>query len=213
MLVNEDIYTQLTADKIPAIVEAYRARLTSGNGNGNAPVLQAPNAPMGARNELTFSTIQAGEGLKKALAMPRVDIIDMVRDAKLKGRGGAGFPTGIKWNFAAAEKRGPKYIMCNADEGEPGTFKDRLILGEYADLVMEGMTIGARAIGLAWAHLPTSRVRLPALPSGGGHPQAQTRRSPRLQRRWGRRLQLQHHGGHGRRRLCLRRRDGPHRVA
>ncbi len=147
MLVNEDIYTQLTADKIPAIVEAYRARLTSGNGNGNAPVLQAPNAPMGARNELTFSTIQAGEGLKKALAMPRVDIIDMVRDAKLKGRGGAGFPTGIKWNFAAAEKRGPKYIMCNADEGEPGTFKDRLILGEYADLVMEGMTIGARAIG------------------------------------------------------------------
>lgn len=147
MLVNEDIYTQLTADKIPAIVEAYRARLTSGNGNGNAPVAHPPSAPMGARNELTFSTIQAGEGLKKALAMPRVDIIDMVRDAKLKGRGGAGFPTGIKWNFAAAEKRGPKYIMCNADEGEPGTFKDRLILGEYADLVMEGMTIGARAIG------------------------------------------------------------------
>ncbi len=98
-------------------------------------------------NKLTFSTIPAGEGLKKALAMPRVDIIDMVRDAKLKGRGGAGFPTGIKWNFAAAEKRTPKYIMCNADEGEPGTFKDRLILSEYPDLVMEGMTIGARATG------------------------------------------------------------------
>ena len=98
-------------------------------------------------NELTFSTIPAGEGLSKALAMSRVDIIDMIRDSKLKGRGGAGFPTGIKWNFAAAEKRTPKYIMCNADEGEPGTFKDRLILSEYADLVMEGMTIGARAIG------------------------------------------------------------------
>jgi [NiFe] hydrogenase diaphorase moiety large subunit len=98
-------------------------------------------------NQLTFSTIPTNEGLNKALAMPRVDIIDMVRDSKLKGRGGAGFPTGIKWNFAAAEKRVPKYIMCNADEGEPGTFKDRLILSEYADLVMEGMTIGARAIG------------------------------------------------------------------
>lgn len=100
-------------------------------------------------NTLTFSTIPANEGLKKALAMPRVDIIDMIRDSRLKGRGGAGFPTGIKWDFAAAEKRAPKYIMCNADEGEPGTFKDRLILSEYADLVMEGMTIGARATGAA----------------------------------------------------------------
>jgi len=98
-------------------------------------------------NDLTFSTIPAGDGLAKALAMSRVDIIDMVRDAKLKGRGGAGFPTGIKWNFAAAEKRVPKYMMCNADEGEPGTFKDRLILSSFPDLVMEGMTIGARAIG------------------------------------------------------------------
>ena len=72
-----------------------------------------------------------------------------MRDSKLKGRGGAGFPTGMKWNFAAAEKREPKYIICNADEGEPGTFKDRLILTDYADLVFEGMTIGARAIGAA----------------------------------------------------------------
>src|SRR5665647_2997593 len=102
-------------------------------------------------NTLTFSTIPAGEGLKRALAMSRVDVIDMVRDAKLKGRGGARFPTGIKWNFAAAEKRMPKYIMCNADEGEPGTFKDRLILSEHADLVMEGMTIAGRAIGASLA--------------------------------------------------------------
>jgi [NiFe] hydrogenase diaphorase moiety large subunit len=100
-----------------------------------------------ARNELCFENVPAGDGLKKALAMSRGEIIDTIRDSKLKGRGGAGFPTGIKWNFAAAEQRGPKYIMCNADEGEPGTFKDRLILSEYADLVMEGMTIGARAIG------------------------------------------------------------------
>ena len=100
-------------------------------------------------NELTFASIPAGEGLSKALAMSRVDIIDTVRDSKLKGRGGAGFPTGIKWNFAAAEKRPRKYIICNADEGEPGTFKDRLILSEYADLVLDGMTIGARAMNAA----------------------------------------------------------------
>jgi [NiFe] hydrogenase diaphorase moiety large subunit len=100
-------------------------------------------------NELTFASIPAGEGLSKALAMSRVDIIDTVRDSKLKGRGGAGFPTGIKWNFAAAEKHPRKYIICNADEGEPGTFKDRLILSEYADLVLDGMTIGARAMNAA----------------------------------------------------------------
>jgi [NiFe] hydrogenase diaphorase moiety large subunit len=79
--------------------------------------------------------------------MSRGAIIDLVRDSRLKGRGGAGFPTGMKWDFAAAEKREPKYLICNADEGEPGTFKDRLILTDYPELVIEGMTIGARAIG------------------------------------------------------------------
>jgi len=98
-------------------------------------------------NDLTFASVTPGEGLAAALALSRGDIIDLVRDSRLKGRGGAGFPTGVKWNFAAAETRSPKYLICNADEGEPGTFKDRLILSEFADLVMEGMTIGARAIG------------------------------------------------------------------
>ena len=102
-----------------------------------------------AANELTFASIPPQEGLTKALGMSRVDIIDTVRDSKLKGRGGAGFPTGIKWNFAAAEKHPRKYIICNADEGEPGTFKDRLILSDYAELVLDGMTIGARAMNAA----------------------------------------------------------------
>ena len=75
--------------------------------------------------------------------MTRPDIIDTVSQCGLKGRGGAGFPTGVKWNFCAAEKGDQKYVICNADEGEPGTFKDRVILSRYADLVFEGMTIGA----------------------------------------------------------------------
>jgi len=96
---------------------------------------------------LTYSTIAAGAGLSKALGLPRADIIKEVTDSGLKGRGGAGFPTGLKLNFAAAERSDEKYVICNADEGEPGTFKDRVILSEYADLVFEGMTIAARAIG------------------------------------------------------------------
>ena len=98
-------------------------------------------------NALTYATIEPDAGLTAALAMPRADLVDFVRDSDLKGRGGAGFPTGMKWGFCAAEKADQKYIICNADEGEPGTFKDRVILTQFADLVLEGMTIGGRAIG------------------------------------------------------------------
>ena len=98
-------------------------------------------------NALTYETIEAEAGLKAALAMSRADLVDTLRDSDLKGRGGAGFPTGLKWGFCAAEKADQKYIICNADEGEPGTFKDRVILTRFADLVVEGMTIGGRAIG------------------------------------------------------------------
>jgi [NiFe] hydrogenase diaphorase moiety large subunit len=98
-------------------------------------------------NTLTFASIDADAGLKAALAMSRPDIIDTVSDSGMKGRGGAGFPTGMKWNFAGSEKGDKKYIICNADEGEPGTFKDRVILSEFADLVFAGMTIAGRAIG------------------------------------------------------------------
>ncbi len=98
-------------------------------------------------NALTYETIEPEAGLKAALAVSRGDLVDFVRDSDLKGRGGAGFPTGMKWGFCAAEKADQKYIICNADEGEPGTFKDRVILTRFADLVFEGMTIGGRAIG------------------------------------------------------------------
>ena len=95
----------------------------------------------------TFSSMNPEAGLKKALGMARPDIIAEINASGLKGRGGAGFPTGVKWNFAAAAKADRKYIICNADEGEPGTFKDRAILQECADLVFEGMTIAAKAVG------------------------------------------------------------------
>ena len=145
MLVNEELYARLDPNRVHEIVEDYRQRLAKG-AKASKAVPVVPDLPVAA-NELTFSSVASGDGLQKALGMSRADLVDMVRDSNLKGRGGAGFPTGIKWNLAAAEKRGPKYLMCNADEGEPGTFKDRLILSQHADLVMEGMTIGGRAIG------------------------------------------------------------------
>ena len=102
------------------------------------------------RTPLTFDSIEPGAGLAVAMKKSRADIIGEVAASNLRGRGGAGFPTGTKWNLAAAAhiKEGEfKYIVCNADEGEPGTFKDRVLLQDYADLVFEGMTIAARAIG------------------------------------------------------------------
>ena len=85
--------------------------------------------------------------MKKALAVTRPEIISIIRDSGLKGRGGAGFPTAIKWQLAGAAKGDKKYVVCNADEGEPGTFKDRMLLYEKTDLLLDGMTIGAYSIG------------------------------------------------------------------
>jgi len=101
-------------------------------------------APQGL---LTFAAIDADAALAAALATSRAGILAEIAASKLKGRGGAGFPTGVKWNLAAAAKGEVKFVVCNADEGEPGTFKDRVILSEVPDLVFAGMTIGGVAIG------------------------------------------------------------------
>ena len=82
-----------------------------------------------------------------AYGMRPVDVVDEVKRSGLRGRGGAGFPTGVKWSFAAMDQKTPKYLICNADEGEPGTFKDRLILEGDPHLLIEGMIIAAFAIG------------------------------------------------------------------
>lgn len=94
-----------------------------------------------------FSAYKRGEGIKNALKQKRENILFEIKDSNLKGRGGAGFPTSTKWMLTAAAKADKKFIVCNADEGEPGTFKDRVLLMEYPELVFEGMVIGGYTIG------------------------------------------------------------------
>ncbi len=101
------------------------------------------------RNSMTFASITPNEGLKIAVEKGRMGVLGELSESGLKGRGGAGFPTSVKWNLAAAAHDTKKYVVCNADEGEPGTFKDRFILAEFADLMFEGMTIGGFTIGAA----------------------------------------------------------------
>ncbi|MDD1617602.1 MAG: formate dehydrogenase, beta subunit [Methylococcaceae bacterium NSP1-2] len=86
-------------------------------------------------------------GLKNALAMSQADVVKQVTDSGLRGRGGAAFPTGIKWNTVLNTPSEQKYIICNADEGDSGTFSDRMIMEGDPFVLIEGMTIAGLAVG------------------------------------------------------------------
>jgi NADH-quinone oxidoreductase subunit F len=93
---------------------------------------------------------EAGSGyaaLKKALKLPPAAVVAEVKASGLVGRGGAAFPTGVKWEGAAQASGAPKYAVCNADESEPGTFKDRVLMEEDPHRVIEGLIISGYAIG------------------------------------------------------------------
>ena len=87
---------------------------------------------------VVLAPFRSGQALARALALHPAEVIRNVKTARLRGRGGAGFPTGMKWEFTRSAKGEKRYILCNADEGEPGTFKDRVLLTEYPDLVLKG---------------------------------------------------------------------------
>jgi NADH-quinone oxidoreductase subunit F len=91
--------------------------------------------------------------LEKALGMTPADIVAIVKDSGLRGRGGAGFPTGLKWSFMKPGDGKPHYLCCNADESEPGTFKDREIMRWTPHALIEGCAIGAYAIGAETAYI------------------------------------------------------------
>jgi [NiFe] hydrogenase diaphorase moiety large subunit len=142
LLVNERIYTHVTPEKVHDILEECRS--TFG--------VYGPNKQKGIdvrnteKGRMTFAGVDLA-GMDRAMKMAPAAIIDMIDSSGLKGRGGAGFPTSLKWKLAAKVDDDVKYVICNADEGEPGTFKDRVILTDFPDLMIEGMTIAARAIG------------------------------------------------------------------
>ena len=93
------------------------------------------------------------DGLRKALAMKPEQVVDLVKASGLKGRGGAGFPTGMKWQFVVKDTPKAKYIVCNADESEPGTFKDHLLMERNPHLLFEGCLIACHAIGAKVAYI------------------------------------------------------------
>lgn len=109
-------------------------------------------------NSHTLKTVQAEgayELLRKAIGMTPDAIIDEVKKSALRGRGGAGFPTGMKWSFVPKDSPKPKYLVINADESEPGTFKDRYIMERDPHLLLEGCLISCYAIGAKTCYIYT----------------------------------------------------------
>ena len=96
-----------------------------------------------------YQALRTVLGLNGAAALTQDEVIAMVKESGLRGRGGAGFPTGLKWSFMPRQFFGQKYLVCNSDEGEPGTCKDRDILEFNPHIVIEGMAIAAYAMGIS----------------------------------------------------------------
>ncbi|MFW6120867.1 MAG: NADP oxidoreductase, partial [Petrotogales bacterium] len=99
------------------------------------------------RNIEEYIAMDGYQGLTQSLSANRDDLLKSVKDSNLRGRGGAGFPTGLKWDFTKNVDAKEKFVICNADEGEPGTFKDRLIMEGDPHSVIEGMVIAGYVVG------------------------------------------------------------------
>src|SRR5258707_12263451 len=108
---------------------------------------------MGATNLDRYLELDGYKAVQKALTMEPDVIINEVKNSSLRGRGGAGFSTGMKWSFVPKQSAKPKYVLCNGDESEPGTCKDRLIFEQDPHAVIEGAMIAALAVGAASGYI------------------------------------------------------------
>ena len=156
-LVNGVVVTNLTPDSAREMVCELRGHMDpkklvkqTGDGNNASQLVSAMvnnNICSTDARPIVFGPVNRGEAIRKALGMTPVEVIRALKTARLRGRGGAGFPCGMKWEFTRGAEGEKKYVICNADEGEPGTFKDRVLLTELADRIFAGMTIAGYAIG------------------------------------------------------------------
>ena len=156
--VNDKYFELMTKEKIDMLIDSLRKGVmpefpVEYNWASQCNVLLKNR---GVKNATSIDVYKQNGGykvLEKALKMEPAKIIQEVRDSQLRGRGGAGFPTGMKWSFLPKNSDKPIYLICNADEGEPGTFKDRQILAYDPHLLIEGMAISAYAIGAKTAFI------------------------------------------------------------
>jgi NADH-quinone oxidoreductase subunit F len=153
-MVEDELHENVQPDKVMSILS-----------QPPSPLL---NSPHPFERRLVFKNIGRGdwkidiktymrdggyEQLKKAVTMSRTEIVNEVKTSGLRGRGGAGFPCGVKWSFIKADEKKPIYLICNADESEPGTFKDRYIIHEDPHQLLEGILISCFALNARTAYI------------------------------------------------------------
>ena len=153
-LVNDVVFTRLTPTRARAIVEGLRGGRRPeelvgplGDGMNASAVIHAEVANhLREPGPVLFAPWEPGAALARALEQSSLEVIECIRRSGLRGRGGAGFPTGSKWAFCRATEAESRYVIANVDEGEPGTFKDRVLVTECATQVFEGMAVAAYAV-------------------------------------------------------------------
>ena len=146
LLVNNRPVTRLTARRVDEICDLVRS---------DVPLAEWPadyfrvEDNIRRADALLGSRYEPGSGLRAAIALGRQGMLDEMKRSNLRGRGGAGFATAVKWESCRNAPGAERYIVCNADEGEPGTFKDRVLLASFAERVFEGMAIAGFSVGAA----------------------------------------------------------------
>lgn len=156
-IINNKVFTKLTPYRIKEIVKHIHegksidelSNESFGDGKNQHPLIQSMVSSNIRRKGMILSDdYESGKAIHtKITKMSPEAVIAEIKHSHIRGRGGAGFPTGFKWEFCRRAKGEKHYVICNADEGEPGTFKDRVILTEKPELVFEGMAIAGYAIG------------------------------------------------------------------
>jgi NADH-quinone oxidoreductase subunit F len=165
-MVNEELRENVDPESVLELIRNQTSNIKSANGRIRPGEHQTSPHPL--EHRLVFKNIgredwktdidcylrDGGyEDLKQALKMSRSEIIDKVKNSGLRGRGGAGFSCGLKWSFIKPDEKRPVYLICNADESEPGTFKDRYIIHEDPHQLLEGILISCFALNARTAYI------------------------------------------------------------
>jgi [NiFe] hydrogenase diaphorase moiety large subunit len=153
-IINGTVFTELNPTKVKKVVQGIKKGqdLQELAEQVADEIHKRELLPVMVKNNLRqkgavlFSDYEVGKALKQTVGLSPEEIVEIVKDSNLRGRGGAGFPAGLKWGFCRASGGDEVYLVCNADEGEPGTFKERVILTELPRLLFEGMAIAGYAL-------------------------------------------------------------------
>lgn len=153
-IINGIVFPRITTYRVRELIKSFRSGISAddminslGGGQNQSDLVHSMvTNNLNRRGAVIFAPYKKGTVLSQLSNLKPTEIIQEVKDSNLRGRGGAGFPTGLKWDFCTKSPGSTRYLLCNADEGEPGTFKDRVILTENPYLLFEGMIVAGYAI-------------------------------------------------------------------